>query len=63
MAESLDLSNRESTWPYILWCLVHMQSAGDKYRKRLSAIAVGHVRDYPGKKGETSANLTEGDIG
>ena len=37
------------------------QSADDKYRRRRSAIAVRRARDYSGKKGETSANLTRDD--
>ena len=64
VTESLKLSKAERVHGRI-FCGVQCtwQSADDKYRRRRSAIAVGHVRDNPGKKGETTANLTQGDTG
>ena len=51
VAESLKLSKVERVHDRI-FCGVQCtwQSADDKYRRRQSAIVVGHVRDYLGKR-------------
>ena len=62
MMESLKLLKAERVHGRI-FCDVQCtwQSADDMYRRRWSAIAVGHVRDYPGKKDETTTILTQVD--
>ena len=62
VTESLKLSKAERVHDRI-FCGVQCtwQSAYAKYRRRRSAIAVRRARDYSGKKGETTANLTRGD--
>ena len=64
MADSLKLLKAERVHGRI-FCGVQCtwQSADDKYRRRRSAIAMRHVRDYPGKNDETTVNLTWGDTG
>ena len=52
VAESLKLSKAEKVHGRIFYGVrCTWQSADDKYRRRRSAIAVGHARDYPKRKG------------
>ena len=50
VTESLKLSKTERVHDRMFYGVqCTWQSVDDKYRRRWSAIAVGHIRDYPGK--------------
>ena len=64
VAESLKLSKAEKVHGYTFGGVqCTWKSVNDRDRRRRSVVVVGHVRDYMGKKGETTANLTHGDTG